>query len=117
MSETTRYAIWTLVRQARRLAGVSQRELARRAGTSQPAIARYETGRVVPDLETLLRVVRVCGFDLRMELVPHDDHDELLIAENLQRTPAQRAAGNRRATRAMASAARSRVKGQQLVDA
>jgi transcriptional regulator with XRE-family HTH domain len=43
-----------LLREARLRAGLTQRELARRAGTSQPAIARWESGEVIPGLERLL---------------------------------------------------------------
>jgi predicted nucleotidyltransferase/DNA-binding XRE family transcriptional regulator len=50
-----------LIREARKAAGLSQRELARRAGTSQPAVARYEQGTVVPTLATLERLLQSCG--------------------------------------------------------
>ncbi|MGH9154509.1 MAG: helix-turn-helix domain-containing protein, partial [Acidimicrobiales bacterium] len=40
----------------------SQAQLAARAGTSQPAIARYEKARTMPDLATLHRIVEACGF-------------------------------------------------------
>lgn len=50
-----------LLRQARRNAGLSQRELAALAGTSQPAIARYESGRGEPRADTLERLLAACG--------------------------------------------------------
>ena len=87
---------------------MTQRQLAELAGTSQAAIARYERGRVVPDLVTLMRLVRACGFDLRLDLQPRDDHDADLVAESLRRSPAQRVAANRRATQMRATAAASR---------
>ncbi|MBK5228042.1 MAG: helix-turn-helix transcriptional regulator [Actinobacteria bacterium] len=55
-----------------------RRELARRAATSQPAIAAYESGRRSPTFETLTRIIRAAGFDMRICLGPHDDHDEWL---------------------------------------
>ena len=58
----------SLVREARRRAGISQRELARRAGTSQPAVARIEAGRQSPGHATLARLVAACGLELRYEL-------------------------------------------------
>jgi chemotaxis signal transduction protein/DNA-binding XRE family transcriptional regulator len=58
----------SLVREARRRAGLSQRELARRAGTSQPAVARIEAGRQSPGHSTLARLVEACGLELRYEL-------------------------------------------------
>jgi predicted nucleotidyltransferase/DNA-binding XRE family transcriptional regulator len=56
-----------IIKQARRAAGISQRELAVRAGTSQPAIARYESGRAVPAIDTLERLLRSCGSNLVLE--------------------------------------------------
>jgi len=63
----------TLIREARRRAGLSQAELAARAGTTQSAIARLEAGRTAPSLERITELVRACGFDLQIELVPRDD--------------------------------------------
>lgn len=51
----------TLIRDGRSSAGLSQRELARLAGTSQPAIARYESGASIPTLATLDRLLEACG--------------------------------------------------------
>jgi ribosome-binding protein aMBF1 (putative translation factor) len=45
------------VRTLRETHGISQAELARRMGTTQPAIVRLEAGRVALRLETLDRVV------------------------------------------------------------
>ncbi len=67
-----------LIRLARRESGLSQRELARRAGTSQAAIAAYESGKRSPTLDTLARIVRGAGQDLRIRLEAADDHDEWL---------------------------------------
>ena len=50
-----------VVRDSRRSAGLSQAELARRAKTSQPAVARYEAGVATPSLPTLERLLNVCG--------------------------------------------------------
>jgi transcriptional regulator with XRE-family HTH domain len=64
-----------LVREARKRAGLSQRELAEKAGTTQSAIARLETGRSTPSFDTVLRLVRLCGLDLDIMLVERDDSD------------------------------------------
>ena len=64
-----------LVREARKRAGLSQRELGARAGTTQSAIARIETGRSTPSFDTVLRLVRLCGLDLDVMLVERDDSD------------------------------------------
>jgi predicted nucleotidyltransferase/DNA-binding XRE family transcriptional regulator len=46
-----------LLRNARSSAGLTQASLARRAGTSQAAVARYETGAATPTMSTLERLV------------------------------------------------------------
>jgi transcriptional regulator with XRE-family HTH domain len=81
---------WTVVSEARRRAGLSQRELAARAGTSQAAIARIESGRQSPTFDTLERIVRACDLELRVRLEERDRHDEQLIEEMLRLTPEER---------------------------
>ena len=56
----------TLLRRARTRAGLTQAELARRAGTSQPVISAYEHGRRDPSIETLRRLVQATGGELRL---------------------------------------------------
>lgn len=53
-----------LVLTLREISGVSQSRLAARAGTSQPAIARLESGRQVPSVRTLMRISGACGMHL-----------------------------------------------------
>lgn len=53
----------------REKAGLTQYQLASRAGTSQAAVARYESGRVSPSFSTLKRLVRAAGADLVLEVV------------------------------------------------
>lgn len=57
-----------LIRDARRRAGLTQRQLARRAGTSHSTLAAYETGAKSPNVTTLDRLVRAAGFELRPQL-------------------------------------------------
>lgn len=64
-----------LIRVAREETGISQRELAKRAGTSQAAISAYEAGKKSPTLETLARIIRATGMDLAIRLEPASDHD------------------------------------------
>ena len=64
-----------LVREARRRAGLTQRELAERAGTTQSAVARLESGRTSPSFDSVLRLIRLCGFRLDVALDPYDDSD------------------------------------------
>jgi transcriptional regulator with XRE-family HTH domain len=56
----------TFVNQARRTAGFSQRELSRRTGVPQSAIARIERGQQMPRADTLERLLEACGFELRL---------------------------------------------------
>lgn len=79
--------------EARRRAGITQKELARRLGTHQPVVARWETGRTRPDFETVVRAMRACGFDLNVSLSVADDHDLVLIRRELNLLPHQRLSG------------------------
>ena len=72
-------------------ARISQRELARRSGVPQAAISRIERGIVSPRTETLDRLLRFCGRDLRIVERPGAGVDRTLIRERLRLTPAQRA--------------------------
>src|SRR5438093_1311662 len=83
---------WALLREARRRAGLTQAILAETAGKPQSTVAKIERGRRDPTLTTLLELIRAAGFDLKIQLVPRDDHDERLIADQLRLTPAQRLA-------------------------
>ncbi len=53
-----------LVRDARLRAGLTQRELARRAETAQSVVARIEIGQTSPTWGTLTRLLSAAGFDL-----------------------------------------------------
>lgn len=56
-----------IISDARRAAGLSQQELATRAGTSRPTLSAYEHGRKSPSLATTVRILGAAGFDLRIE--------------------------------------------------
>jgi HTH-type transcriptional regulator / antitoxin HipB len=55
------------VRQLREEHGLSQRELAEKIGSTQPAIARLEGGGVAPSIDTLERVAGALGTKLVVE--------------------------------------------------
>jgi len=107
-----------LVREARKRAGLTQAELAARAGTAQSAIARIESGAVSPSLAHLTELVRAAGFDIDVRLVPYDDHDLSMALRNRTFTPEQRlhnmlaferfAEAGREAMRAAKAAGRSK---------
>jgi transcriptional regulator with XRE-family HTH domain len=67
-----------LLQLARLKAGMSQRELAERAGVPVTMISAYERDQRQPTLSTLLRLLRAAGFDLRLHLAAYDPHDEIL---------------------------------------
>ncbi|MDQ3990029.1 MAG: helix-turn-helix domain-containing protein [Actinomycetota bacterium] len=58
------------VRELRVRQGLSQTELARRAGMTQPAVARFEAGGTVPTLPVLERLARSLGVQLTVQLAP-----------------------------------------------
>ena len=90
-----------ILEEARLAAGLTQQELADRARTSQPAVARLEQGRASPTFATLERLIAAAGFDIRLELVPRTttdpvldaykrDVDRTLLRENLTKTVDER---------------------------
>jgi transcriptional regulator with XRE-family HTH domain len=79
-----------LVREARRRAGLTQAQLAGRAGTTQSAIARVESGTTNPSMEHISDLVRACGFDLEVHLVPYDDHGWTMVQRNRRLEAAER---------------------------
>ncbi|MGH7519840.1 MAG: helix-turn-helix domain-containing protein [Gemmatimonadales bacterium] len=54
----------SLLRQARTRAGLSQRALAKRAGSAQSAIARIERGQTSPTWDTLERLLKAANYDV-----------------------------------------------------
>lgn len=60
----------SIVRRLRLAAGLTQAELARRAGTSQPTIAAYETGTKMPNWRTVQRLAHATGHTAAVEFVP-----------------------------------------------
>ena len=59
-----------VIRRSREAAGLSKRELARRAGTSPAAIVAYESGDREPTFRTLRRLVRAAGYDSELVTRP-----------------------------------------------
>jgi transcriptional regulator with XRE-family HTH domain len=53
-----------LIVEARKRAGITQTELASRMGTHQSVIARWETGKTQPTLQTVIRAVEATGLEL-----------------------------------------------------
>lgn len=59
-----------MIKDARKSAGITQAELARRAGTAQSAVAAYESGRRTPSIATLKRLLEACDHELELRAIP-----------------------------------------------
>jgi transcriptional regulator with XRE-family HTH domain len=55
----------SLLASIRESTGLSQAELAGRAGTSRPTLSAYEHGRISPTLDTFERILAAAGYQLR----------------------------------------------------
>ena len=76
-----------MIRDVRKRARLSQVDLAERAQTSQPAIARYETGAAIPSLGTLERICVACGTTLVVRAIgrPRRGARATLLFERIRR--------------------------------
>ncbi len=94
-------AVSDLLVAARRQARLTQRELARRAGTAQSVVARIESGKTSPTIDTLQRLLAAAGCTLQLGVATapapdpvieryKQDVDRTLLRENLKKTPDQR---------------------------
>ncbi len=82
-----------IVRDARLRAGLTQRELARRARTAQSVVARIELGEASPTWHTLTRLLAAAGFDLDARLAVRPvarSHMLADVARILRLTPEER---------------------------
>jgi transcriptional regulator with XRE-family HTH domain len=80
-----------LLRTARRRHGLTQRQLAIRARTSQAAISRIERDLVSPTVSTLAELLRLMNEELVLDAREVDwGHDVTLNRANLELTVAQR---------------------------
>lgn len=64
------FALATAVIGARNRAGLTQAELARKMGTTQPVVARLEGGRTRPSMRTLERLAKATGSRLLIRFEP-----------------------------------------------
>jgi transcriptional regulator with XRE-family HTH domain len=80
-----------LLRETRRRHGLTQRQLAARARTSQAAISRIERGLVSPTVATLQELLRLMNEELVLEARAIDwGHDVTLNVRLLRMAPEQR---------------------------
>jgi transcriptional regulator with XRE-family HTH domain len=82
----------SMIRHCRLRAGLTQSDLARRAGISQPALARIESGRVIPRVDTAARLLHECGMRLEPVELAGQGIDRSTIRRMLALTPRQRLA-------------------------
>mgnify|MGYP001206219535 CR=1 FL=1 len=77
-----------MIRQLRRRHGLTQTQLAMRAGLAQSAISMYERGRKQPTTEVLNRIANACGEQVQLvpiTRIPQQLIETLLMAEHLPR--------------------------------
>jgi transcriptional regulator with XRE-family HTH domain len=67
-----------------------QGQLAERSGKAKVQIGRWETGAVAPSIDTLLEIVRVCGFDLPLMLEPYRPIDDRGLTKLQRYSPERR---------------------------
>jgi transcriptional regulator with XRE-family HTH domain len=80
-----------LLRETRRRHGLTQRQLAARARTSQAAISRVERDLVSPSVATLATWLDLMGEELALTAEPIDyGHDRTLNRQQLALSPDQR---------------------------
>jgi transcriptional regulator with XRE-family HTH domain len=84
----------TLLRDARRKAGLTQRQLALRLGVSQAAVAKLERPGSNPTFETLAGALWATGHRLELQArVRRGGVDESLVRQQLELSPAERLRG------------------------
>ena len=76
------------IRGWRESAGLSQAQLAKRLGTTQSAVSRWENGRDEPRLSTVAAILREC--ELAGELTVAPGIDRAQIRQQLALSPRQR---------------------------
>jgi len=64
------FVLASAVVDARNRAGLTQEELAKKMGTTQPVVARLESGRVRPSMRTLERLAQATGSRLLISFEP-----------------------------------------------
>lgn len=77
-----RYPASGLIRRARRMADLSQRELARRAKVSQSTVARLESGDLRPSLDVMQTLLATAG--LHLVVVDEEGHVVLPMRESVE---------------------------------
>jgi transcriptional regulator with XRE-family HTH domain len=81
----------SIIRERRLAHGLTQAQLALRAGTTQTAVSRLERGELSPTFATMQRLLFVLGETGVLDVRPlTGEHDAAHLADLLARTPAER---------------------------
>lgn len=72
--------------------GLSQRELAKRLGVSQPRVAELESGEKNPQIETLVKIAATTGIEFAFDVVPAG-REPTLVRKPFRGAPAHVYAG------------------------
>ena len=73
-----------LIRQARKLNGLTQKELGERAGIAEPTIRKYESNRLNPKPSTLKKIAAALGIEW-YELISNSQDEQSEIAKEQMR--------------------------------
>jgi transcriptional regulator with XRE-family HTH domain len=92
-------SISNIVREARRRAGLTQSELAERAGVPKSTVGRIESGARNPSTGMIERLVRASGLDISVSLSEPDPGTDSMFERTLRRSPAERLADATRVAR------------------
>lgn len=82
--------IRALLRDTRRSAGLTQATVAERLGTTQSAVARWESGRIAPRLDTVARLFAACGFEIRFDVTSMSPQETERLTDALRLSPIER---------------------------
>ncbi|KEP42275.1 hypothetical protein LAUMK4_05701 [Mycobacterium persicum] len=80
-----------ILRIARAKTGLTQRQLAAKAGVPYSTIAKIESGVRQPTHPTLAKILAAVDLALSTRLIPYDDHDDVLWEQEQRRCPSQQA--------------------------
>jgi transcriptional regulator with XRE-family HTH domain len=64
----------------RETTGLNQRDFSQKAGIKQPQLARIESGKQTPKLETLVTLASSAGYSLELRFVPQDNDEKDVIS-------------------------------------
>lgn len=79
-----------LIRESRRRSGLTQAELAQRAGVPKSTVGRIESRTRTPSTQMVERLVRAAGFEVTISLSEPDPGTDSMFERSLRRSPAER---------------------------